>query len=201
MNCVNSPDSNAGDRHGERSKVENKKKLFSKEQVRQYIRDGHLKDLSDVQAMLKDLFATAVQEMLEAEMDAHLGYAKYDTKSKDTDNARNGHGAKRTVQSELGDIEIALPRDRKGEFDPVVVQKRQKRMPSSRGSGHRSVCSRLQHPGYSRPSPSDLRRRDFADARVEPHGSPLASNSGVAESAPASRLRSGLPGCHSLQSA
>nr|WP_304595947.1 transposase [Alicyclobacillus sendaiensis] len=62
--------------------------------------------------------------MLEAELDTHLGYAKYDARHKDTDNARNGHGAKRTVQSELGDIDIALPRDRKGEFEPLIVQKR-----------------------------------------------------------------------------
>nr|WP_067851100.1 transposase [Alicyclobacillus mali (ex Roth et al. 2021)] len=109
--------------------------LISKEQIRQLIRDGKLNDIHDVQNMLKDLFASTIQEMLEAELDTHLGYTKYDAKHKDTDNARNGHGAKRTVQSELGDIDIALPRDRKGEFEPLIVQKRQKRMPSIEEQG------------------------------------------------------------------
>jgi putative transposase len=58
--------------------------LVSKEQIRKYIKEGNLKDLGDVQSMIKDLFASTVQEMLEAEMDTHLGYAKHDTKHKDT---------------------------------------------------------------------------------------------------------------------
>jgi transposase-like protein len=82
------------------------------------------------QSMIKDLFASTVQEMLEAEMDTHLGYAKHDTKHKQTDNSRNGHSRQRTVQSELGEIAEALPRDRQSEFDPVLVKKHQKRMPS-----------------------------------------------------------------------
>jgi transposase-like protein len=48
--------------------------LVSKQQIRQYIKEGNLKDLNDVQTMIKDLFASTVQEMLEAEMDTHLGY-------------------------------------------------------------------------------------------------------------------------------
>jgi len=104
--------------------------LVSKQQIRQYIKEGNLKDLHDIQSMIKDLFASTVQEMLEAEMDTHLGYAKHDTKHKQTDNSRNGHSRQRTVQSELGEIAVALPRDRQSEFDPVLVKKHQKRMPS-----------------------------------------------------------------------
>ena len=104
--------------------------LVSKEQIRKFIKEGNLKDINDVQAMLKDLFASTVQEMLEAEMDTHLGYAKHDVKNKEITNSRNGHSAKKTVLSELGDIEVALPRDRQSEFDPLIVKKHQKRMPS-----------------------------------------------------------------------
>ncbi len=103
--------------------------LVSKEQMRKYIKEGNLKDLADVQAMVKELFASAVQEMLEAEMDTHLGYAKHDTKNKQTENSRNGH-SKKTVDSELGEMTLEVPRDRQGEFDPVLVKKHQKRMPS-----------------------------------------------------------------------
>ena len=103
--------------------------LVSKEQMRKYIKEGNLKDLADVQAMVKELFASAVQEMLEAEMDTHLGYTKHDTKNKQTENSRNGH-SKKTVDSELGEMTLDVPRDRQGEFDPVLVKKHQKRMPS-----------------------------------------------------------------------
>ena len=103
--------------------------LVSKEQIRKYIKEGNLKDLKDVQSMVKDLFASTMQEMLEAEMDTHLGYAKHDMKNKQTDNSRNGHSRK-SVDSELGEIDMEIPRDRKSEFDPVIVKKHQKRMPS-----------------------------------------------------------------------
>ena len=103
--------------------------LVSRKQIRQYIKDGNLKDLNDVQAMIKELFASTMQEMLEAEMDTHLGYAKHDTKNKQTENSRNGHSQK-TVDSELGEMAIDVPRDRQGEFDPIIVKKHQKRMPS-----------------------------------------------------------------------
>jgi len=104
--------------------------LVSKEQIRKYIKEGNLKDLNDVQSMIKGLFASTIQEMLEAEMDTHLGYAKHDTKNKDTDNSRNGHSKEKVVASELGDFTVALPRDRQSEFDPLIVKKHQKRMPS-----------------------------------------------------------------------
>lgn len=103
--------------------------LVSKEQIRKYIREGNLKDLKDVQSMVKDLFASTMQEMLEAELDTHLGYAKHDTKNKQTDNSRNGHSHK-SVESELGEIELEIPRARKSDFEPVIVKKHQKRMPS-----------------------------------------------------------------------
>ena len=103
--------------------------LVSKEQIRKYIKEGNLKDLQDVQSMVKDLFASTMQEMLEAEMDTHLGYAKYDTKNKQIDNSRNGHSHK-SVESELGEVDLEIPRARKSDFEPVIVKKHQKRMPS-----------------------------------------------------------------------
>ena len=103
--------------------------LVSKQQIRKYIKEGNLKDLQDVQSMVKDLFASAMQEMLEAELDTHLGYTKHDTKNKQTDNSRNGHSPK-SVESELGAIDLDIPRDRKSEFDPIIIKKHQRRMPS-----------------------------------------------------------------------
>ncbi|GFN34156.1 hypothetical protein PCURB6_44160 [Paenibacillus curdlanolyticus] len=76
----------------------------------------------DAQNALKDLFAETIQEMLEAEMDTHLGYEKHEVKNKATTNSRNGKSRK-TVVSEYGEQEISVPRDRNGEFEPLVVKK------------------------------------------------------------------------------
>ena len=81
-------------------------------------------DAGSVQEMLKDLLADTLQEMLEAEMDEQLGYSRYDYKNKNTDDSRNGY-SKKTVKSSGGPIELDIPRDRKGEFEPQVVKKNQ----------------------------------------------------------------------------
>ena len=81
-------------------------------------------DAQDVQAMLRDLLGDTIQQMLEAEMDDYLGYSKYDYKNKQTDDSRSGYSSK-TVTSSVGDIPIDVPRDRKGDFEPQSVKKKQ----------------------------------------------------------------------------
>ena len=61
---------------------------------------------------------------LEAELDDELCYSKYDYKNKGTDNSRNGHSHK-TLRTSFGDVEVSVPRDRKGEFEPQVLKKNQ----------------------------------------------------------------------------
>ena len=82
------------------------------------------KDAQDVQNMLKDLLGETLQDMLESEMDEHLGYSKYDYRNKETEDSRNGYSAK-TVTSSMGPIELDIPRDRNGEFEPQIVKKHQ----------------------------------------------------------------------------
>ena len=62
--------------------------------------------------------------MLEAEMDEHLGYEKNSVLGNNSGNSRNGYG-KKTITSDYGECEIAVPRDRNGEFVPKVIEKRQ----------------------------------------------------------------------------
>lgn len=81
-------------------------------------------DAQDVQNMLRDLLGDTLQGMLEAEMDQKLGYSKYDYQNKETDDSRNGY-SKKTVVSSLGEIDLDIPRDRKGEFEPQIVRKNQ----------------------------------------------------------------------------
>ena len=83
-----------------------------------------LKTFEDVQELFKDFVAMTLEGGLEAELEEELGYSRYDYRNKETDNSRNGHSAK-TVKSSLGDIEISIPRDRKGEFEPQLVKKNQ----------------------------------------------------------------------------
>jgi len=71
-----------------------------------------------------------LQEALEEEMTYELGYSRYDWKNKDSANSRNGH-AKKTVKSRLGDIELQIPRDTCGEFEPVIVKKNERRLTGS----------------------------------------------------------------------
>ncbi|WP_025715638.1 IS256 family transposase [Paenibacillus sp. 1-18] len=98
--------------------------LWSKQQLREFIKENNLVTAQDAQNALKDLFAETIQEMLEAEMDTHLGYGKHEVKAELTPNSRNGKSRK-TVVSEYGEQEISIPRDRLGEFEPLVVKKHQ----------------------------------------------------------------------------
>lgn len=97
---------------------------ISKEFMQQFIKENDLQSTQDVQTALRDLFASTMQGMLEAELETHLGYPKHDTKNKTTDNSRNGHSRK-TLTSEYGDVEISIPRDRNGEFEPEIIKKNQ----------------------------------------------------------------------------
>jgi putative transposase len=80
----------------------------------------------DIQAKLKRLFAGTIEQMLESEMDEHLGYDKNSVLGNNSGNSRNGYNHK-TIISDYGASEIAVPRDRNGEFEPRVLEKRQVR--------------------------------------------------------------------------
>jgi putative transposase len=81
---------------------------------------------ADLTSKLKHLFAGALEKMLEAEMDEHLGYEKNSNQGDNSGNSRNGYG-KKTIKSEWGESEISMPRDRSGTFAPRVIEKRQTR--------------------------------------------------------------------------
>ena len=81
------------------------------------------KDAHDIQEALKDLLGSTIKEMMEAEMEEHLGYGK--SERSDSDDYRNGYKSK-TVQSSIGEVEIEVPQDRKSTFEPKVVKKGQK---------------------------------------------------------------------------
>ncbi len=98
---------------------------MSKELLREYIKEQNFTSANDILNGLKDMFRDVLQEALEAEMDEALGYGKYDGMEKTNDNSRNGY-SKKTVKTELGPVQVNIPRDRNGEFEPKIVPKYQR---------------------------------------------------------------------------
>ena len=84
-------------------------------------------DLVGPGGLLTGLTKTVLETALDAEMSEHLGYDKHDPAGRDGGNSRNGTRAK-TVLTEVGPVQIEVPRDRDGSFDPVIVRKRQRRL-------------------------------------------------------------------------
>ncbi len=77
--------------------------------------------------VLKDLKKRLVETALEAEMTEHLGYERHAVDGRGSGNSRNGKTIKRVLDGD-GEFEIAVPRDRNGEFEPQLVRKRQRRL-------------------------------------------------------------------------
>ena len=97
---------------------ENKKNIIAS-----LIEEYDIQTAADVQEALKDLLGGTIQEMMEAELDNHLGYKSYERS--DNPDYRNGTKSK-TLRSTVGEISIAVPKDRDGDFEPKVVPKYKK---------------------------------------------------------------------------
>ncbi|MFR0037044.1 MAG: IS256 family transposase [Enterocloster sp.] len=91
--------------------------------IRQLLEEYDIETAEDIQDALKDLLGGTIKEMMEAEMDEHLGYEK--SERSDNDDYRNGYKRKQ-VNSRYGSMAIEVPQDRKSTFEPQVVKKRQK---------------------------------------------------------------------------
>jgi len=126
--------------------------LVDKDLVAQLVGDAQRLGLSveGEGGLLAQLTKLVLESALEGEMTAHLGYDKHE-RVEGSDNARNGTRSK-TVLTKAGPVEIAVPRDRAGSFEPVVVAKRQRRLGaiedvvlslSARGLTHGDIAAHL----------------------------------------------------------
>ena len=95
-----------------------------REKIRELLQTGGVSSMEDIQNLFKETIAEFLENGLDAELDDELGYSRYDYKNKDTENSRNGHSRK-TLRTSFGDVEVSVPRDRKGEFDPQILKKNQ----------------------------------------------------------------------------
>lgn len=129
-----------------------KRKSAPKEMMQYLFENYELKSALDVQEALKDMFSETLETMLNAELDEHLGYAKNENNIDHTTNRRNGKSTK-NVQSQLGEINLNIPRDREATFDPQVVPKHQKDISGiedkilsmyAKGQSQRDITSTIQ---------------------------------------------------------
>src|SRR5436305_583150 len=113
-------------------------------------RTGGLK-LTGEGGLLGRLTKMVIEGALEGEMDDHLGYGKHDPAGRDGGNSRNGRRAK-TVLTDIGPVEIEVPRDREASFEPQLVAKRARRLSgvedlvvslSAKGLTHGEICAHL----------------------------------------------------------
>lgn len=90
--------------------------------ISQLLATANVQSMSDIQELFKETIVEFMENSLEAELDEELGYDPYDVKNKNTDNSRNGH-SKKTLRTSMGSVELDIPRDRNGEFEPQILPK------------------------------------------------------------------------------
>jgi putative transposase len=109
-------------------------------------------DVLGEDGLLKQLTKAVIERCLETELDTHLGYPKYGRKGNAVGNMSNGHSQK-TLRGEQGHVDIEVPRDRQGSFDPQLVKKGQTRLEGfdekilalyARGMTTRDIQAQLQ---------------------------------------------------------
>ena len=101
-----------------------KNKKERRTEMQEILKKLDIKDMADINELFKEMVGTVLENGLESELDEELGYGKYDYKNRETGNYRNGH-SKKSVKSSFGEVEIDVPRDRNGEFEPAIVKKHQ----------------------------------------------------------------------------
>lgn len=102
-------------------KEETRKRREKHKFYRELIKREGLKTAADVMKYIKDATGEILEEMLEAELEGELGYEKYD-RTEEKDNYRNGYTNKK-VKGNLGEMELKIPRDRNGSYEPTIVPK------------------------------------------------------------------------------
>ena len=110
-----------------------------------------LSDLTGSNGVIQEMIKGTVERVLKAEQEAHLGYSPYENKGKNTGNSRNGY-SKKKLKTSSGSVDINVPRDREGSFEPKFIAKNQSFDPDlearvtsmyARGMSTRDIQSQL----------------------------------------------------------
>ena len=101
---------------------------ISKELLDELLKDYSTpEDVLGQNGLLKQLTKAVIERALDGELTHHLGYGKHDVEGRNTSNSRNGRSKKR-VATDLGPVDLEVPRDRDSSFEPQLVKKRQRRL-------------------------------------------------------------------------
>ena len=94
------------------------------ELLKQYVQSQHFTSTADIMEAIKEMFRDVIQQVMEVEMDEELGRERCQRAGTEntSPNYRNGYSQK-TVKTQLGEIDIKVPRDRKGSFEPKIISK------------------------------------------------------------------------------
>nr|WP_226683822.1 IS256 family transposase [Sutcliffiella horikoshii] len=120
--------------------------------AKQILENYQPESVQDMQEALKDIFGPMFESMLKGELNHHLGYESNSKQKKDTPNRRNGYG-KKTLQTSSGEVDIQVPRDRDGSFEPLLIPKRKKNISEmedkviamyARGMSQRDISSTIE---------------------------------------------------------
>ena len=97
-----------------------------KEVIKDLIREQNFTNTTEVMNAIKEMFRDVLEEIMEAELDSELGYEKQERRLDENNNPpknyRNGY-SKKKVKTQLGEVEISIPRDRNGSFEPQIIGK------------------------------------------------------------------------------
>ena len=129
-----------------KKETENKdiKEMLIDEAVKQY-KEGNIKSSMDVENFIDSLLQPLMQKLLDAELDNHLEYEKYEhNKNKKDNNSRNGYCKNKQVKTKYGSISVKTPRDRNGSFEPAIIEKGQTKL-----TGFEDKCVTLYAKGVS----------------------------------------------------
>ena len=109
-----------------RRKSDSPQKAAMREMMQEYLKENDIsiKSGNDVNSIMRDMVSVLLEGALDEELNEEPGYSKYDYRNKETDNSRNGH-SKKTMRTSYVDMDIAIPRDRKGEYEPQLIPKYQ----------------------------------------------------------------------------
>ena len=153
--------------------MEQESPLFDVSKVQEKLKNvKSLSDLTGSNGVIQEMIKTTVERILKAEQEVHLGYEPYKKPDSESDNSRNGY-SKKTLKTSSGEVEIEVPRDRKGSFNPQFVQKHQSFDPDlenritgmyARGMNVRDIQSQLEE--FYGTSVSPLKARGVKDILI-----------------------------------
>lgn len=133
--------------------------------IAELMKDSPVKDGNDVNALMREILSQVLEGSLEGELEDELGYSKYDCSNKFTDNSRNGYSAK-SVHTSYGDVDIDVPRDRLGDFEPKILKKHQTALTEDMESKIVSMYAKGMSTGDIEDHIRDLYGVDISDTTI-----------------------------------